>query len=272
MHKVLFVLKREYHYYIDKQIPLAGAALCYYVTMTVFPLVICLYTLLGKNYDVAIGGLAFVESFLSEAMAQTVRSFLSYVADNHSPAMLYAGAAFLITSASTAIRSMLVTIGRMQGAHRYGGIWKILFSLLFSIVFLFATYFAIMAILSSRVLVEAVSRHLPFLGEVDSWYWIRYVLLSGILFLFFWGVFSVARSKNHSYRTWPGAILATVGNVGMSMVFSVFIAASARYSLVYGSLASVILLMVWLYFSCQIIYLGAAFNLSINDLKCQKEN
>ena len=57
-----------------------------------------------------------------------------------------------------------------------------------------------------------------------------------------------------------------VGMVVMSYVFSAFITASARYSLVYGSLASLILLMFWLYLCCQIIYLGAALNIAIRDV------
>ena len=47
----------------------------------------------------------------------------------------------------------------------------------------------------------------------------------------------------------------------MTLVFSNFIGVSTRYPLVYGSLASVILLMFWLFLICQIIYLGAALNI-----------
>ena len=51
----------------------------------------------------------------------------------------------------------------------------------------------------------------------------------------------------------------------MSWVFSVFIAVSARYPLVYGSLASLVLLMFWLFLCCQIIFLGAALNVAVRD-------
>ena len=76
-----------------------------------------------------------------------------------------------------------------------------------------------------------------------------------------------SREKGNRYFTWPGAIFATFGIVGMSLIFSVFIAVSARYSLVYGSLASVILLMYWIYLICQVIYIGAAINVSLRDLR-----
>ena len=44
---------------------------------------------------------------------------------------------------------------------------------------------------------------------------------------------------------------------GSSAVFSWFIGMSSRYALVYGSLASLIILLVWLYFCGNILLLGA---------------
>ena len=56
------------------------------------------------------------------------------------------------------------------------------------------------------------------------------------------------------------AILAAVALVAASMLFSWFIGLSSRYSLVYGSLASVIILLVWLYLCGNILILGNVFN------------
>ena len=44
-----------------------------------------------------------------------------------------------------------------------------------------------------------------------------------------------------------------------SGVFSWFIGMSSRYALVYGSLASLIILLVWLYLCVQILFLGIVF-------------
>ena len=265
--KLIYLIKRVIHYYNVKQIPLASAALCYYMMMTVFPLIICLYTLLGQNYDQALRILEFAEDFLSSDTLDTVRSFLAYVEDNHSLAMAIAGLTVMITSASAAVRSMLVTIGRMQGGLRYTGIMGFVFSVLYSVVFLAATWFAIIVMFSSRNILNLIRRWLPFV-EVDvNWHEVKYWMLAIIMFLILWGMYRFSREKGNRYFTWPGAIFATFGIVGMSLIFSGFIAVSARYSLVYGSLASVILLMYWIYLICQVIYIGAAINVSLRDLK-----
>ena len=57
-----------------------------------------------------------------------------------------------------------------------------------------------------------------------------------------------------------GAVLASAAMVGASVLFSWFIGLSSRYSLIYGSLASVIILLVWLYLCGNIIILGNVFN------------
>ncbi|MBM6974915.1 YihY/virulence factor BrkB family protein, partial [Intestinimonas butyriciproducens] len=57
-----------------------------------------------------------------------------------------------------------------------------------------------------------------------------------------------------------GGFLASVALVAASMLFSWFIGLSSRYSLVYGSLASVIILLVWLYLCGNIFILGNVFN------------
>ena len=160
-----------------------------------------------------------------------------------------------------------MTIGRLQGGQRYTGIGGFIFSLFFAVVFLAATWFAIIVLLTSRSLLDLLNAKIPFIDISGSWFWFKYVLLAVIMYLFIWVIYRVSRKKHMRYATWPGALLATVGIVVMSLVFSAFIAASARYSLVYGSLASMILLMFWMYLLGQVIFIGAAYNIARRDLR-----
>ena len=57
-----------------------------------------------------------------------------------------------------------------------------------------------------------------------------------------------------------GAFLPAGALVAATALFSWFIGLSSRYSLVYGSLASVIILLVWLYLCGNILILGNVFN------------
>lgn len=267
LKKVLRVTKELAALYSGKELPRASAALSYYMTMTVFPLIICLYSLLGSNYGRAMELLDLAESFLAINTVHFIQNFLDYVASDSSPAMLVAGLTVLVSSSSAAIRSIQATIGEMQGGGRFQGITDFLFSVVLSLAFLAAMYFSVLVMLTGQQFLAFVGRYLPFVDADSSWRWLRFIVLAGIEFAIFAGVYETSKRRSDKYNVLPGALLASAGTVVMSAAFSVFISESTKYTLVYGSLASVILLMLWLYFCCQVIYIGAALNVVLRNIK-----
>lgn len=256
----------------QNQLAGASAALSYYFTMTFFPLIICLYTMLGNSYERALRILQFLSSFVTEETLELFESFLDYVAANNSPAMMVAGLAVLVTSASAALRSVQTTIGRMQGGVRYKALMYFAFSIVFSLVFLAAIYFAMLVMLTGREFIRYVNELLPFIDISGSWNWMRFLVMAGIFFVLIWSLYEAAKRSTDDYSTLPGTLLTTVVLVVFTLIFSAFISRSARYPLVYGSLASLILLMLWLYSCCMIIYLGAAINIALRDTSRELNN
>lgn len=265
MKRKLNILESMAELYAQKRIPRASAALSYYLTMTFFPLVICLYTMLGSSYDRVVMLLGFVRGFISAETAGYLKDFLRYVAENNNKAMMFGSLAILVTSSSAAIRTLQGTIGEMQGRQRFQGLLGFAFSIVFSLIFLAAIYFSILVMLTGGELIDLLNRYLPLIDISDSWNYLRFLLLGGILFVTVWGVYWVSVSREDPYRTWPGALAASVMLVAVSMAFSTFIGASTKYPLVYGSLAAVILLMLWLYTCCMVILCGAACNVALRD-------
>ena len=266
MKRQLNILACAAELYSAKRIPRASAALSYYLTMTFFPLVICLYTMLGSSYDRAVLMLDFVRGFISAETAGYLKDFLAYVAENNNKAMMFGSLAILVTSSSAAIRTFQGTIGEMQGRQRFQGLLGFAFSIVFSLVFLAAIYFSILVMLTGGELIDLLNRYLPLIDISDSWNYLRFILLGGISFVTVWGVYWVSACREDPYRTWPGALAATVMLVAVSMAFSTFIGASTKYPLVYGSLSAVILLMLWLYTCCMVILCGAAYNVALRDV------
>ena len=265
MKRQLNILERIAEIYTAKKIPRASAALSYYLTMTFFPLLICLYTMLGSSYDRVMLMLDFVRGFISAETAGYLEEFLRYVAENNNKAMMFGSLAILVTSSSAAMRTFQATIGEIQGRQRFQGLLGFAFSIVFSLVFLAAIYFSVLVMLTGGELIDLLNSYLPLIDISDSWNYLRFLLLGGIGFVTVWGVYGVSVSRDDVYPTWPGALAATVMLVAVSMAFSQFIGASTKYPLVYGSLAAVILLMLWLYTCCMVILCGAAFNVARRD-------
>ena len=255
--------------YVGKRLTRASAALSYFLTMTLFPLLIILYTLLGNSYDKAMRVLNFAKNFIAAESADTIAEFLRYVASNNSTAMMIAAVLVLVTSASAAVRSLQATIGEMQGGQRFQGLMGFVFSVILSLLFVAALYFGVLVMLTGREFIQWLNGVLPFIDIRDSWNTLRFLVLAGIDFGIVWGIYAVSKRRIDRYPTALGAMLAMLGMVGVSIAFSLIIGASARYPLVYGSLASVILLMFWLYTACLVIYCGAAFNIALRNVRAE---
>lgn len=256
----------------DKRLTRASAALSYFLTMTLYPLLIILYTLLGNSYGKAMRILDFAKNFIAADSAETIEEFLRYVAANNSSAMMVAALIVLVTSASAAVCSLQATIGEMQGGQRFQGLTGFVFSIILSLLFSAALYFAVLVMLTGREFIQWLNGVLPFVDISDSWNTLRFLVLSGIDFVILWAIYEISKRRSDAYPTALGALLATAAMVGVSIVFSVVIGASAQYPLVYGSLASVILLMFWLYTVCLVIYGGAAVNVALRNTRAAEEN
>ena len=81
-------MKRFCRLFIQHRITTSAAGLSYYVTMTFFPLIICIYTLLGNNYEQTLRVLEFLEPFLPEKGYDTVSWFMEYISENYSMPMM----------------------------------------------------------------------------------------------------------------------------------------------------------------------------------------
>ena len=104
--------------------------------------------------------------------------------------------------------------------------------------------------------VKAQGLHVVF----GLWNWLRYLLLFGCVLLLVSALYRAGIPRSAAgHRAVFGAALSTALVMALSSaLFSRFISLSARYPLVYGSLAGLILLLVWLYFCGHILLLGAA--------------
>jgi membrane protein len=78
-------------------------------------------------------------------------------------------------------------------------------------------------------------------------------------------IYRVARPREHSLRNvLPGAMLATLLWWLVNVLFGVYVR-RVPYNMVYGGLAAVIGLIIWMQLSAVIIFLGAAWNAELEE-------
>lgn len=247
--------------YFDKNVSRASAQLAYFLILTFFPILICINALIGKlNLDPNMV-LATIDDLIPKESLDFVGDYITYINTHQSNALLYAGITATILSAAAAVRSLMSIMEEIYGREHYGGIWRFVASLVFSVLMLVTIYLSIAVVLTGNWFFHMLEGLLNIDIFVGAWLWMRFLILLGLVFLFILLLYKVTLPPGRPRPPlFPGAILSAVILVAASVLFSWFMGVSTRYSLIYGSLASVMILLVWLYLCGNIIIMGTVFN------------
>jgi len=250
--------------YQDRRVSRSAAEFAYFLTLSIFPLLICAVAILA-NFELDLAGL-FADIWAYDMVA-AVLEYVEHVGNVPSQVIVTVSVTVLVTSGSAAFRAVAKSMEDIQGKPRYGGIWGFLFSLVFSLVLLFTMYFSVLMITTGGWLMETVEEMTGIYGLALFWNRIRFWLLFAVAVVVVHLLYAFTAPKEPRIRRLPGAVLATVAILAGSMIFSFFMGASARYPLIYGSLASFILLMVWAYLCGNILIVGNLFNYALHRRK-----
>ncbi len=77
----------------------------------------------------------------------------------------------------------------------------------------------------------------------------------------------VPNTKTYWRSVWPGALLAAVLFELARTLFIFYLDNFANYQLIYGSITSIIILLVWIYYSAFIMILGAEFTFQYSRMR-----
>jgi len=251
------------HVYFTRRVSRASAGLAYFMVLTFFPIIICLSAFLDQlNLDFA-GLLDEAAHFLPGEIISIFREYLGYLSGNQSTGMLIAGIFMTVLFASAAVRGLMNIMQEIYGRSTFRGLRQLIASVLFSLFLLVTVYLSMVVVVTGNWFFHLLGDllGLNLVEYFDTWQWVKYLLLLAFVFLFILLLYRFAAPLDKPRPpVVPGALIASIALAGASMVFSLFISGSTRYSLVYGSLASVIILLVWLYLCGNILILGSVIN------------
>lgn len=261
--------------YSSRGVGQTAAALSYFLVLTLFPLLVCV------NYSIGLLELDFEEivlaldQILPDQALSVIQDYLDYIAVNQSPPLLIASLSTLVLSASAGLRTLLHTMDRLYDAPPPHPIKRVAASVFLSLLFLLTIYLSVVVIFTGEWFFSLLEQHLPrklvelfplkVLGSL--WQWMRYLLLFCFVLLLILIVYRAGTPRGAVRR--PVMALSSLGAalaiVAASVLFSWFIGMSSRYALVYGSLASLIILLAWLYLCGNILLLGAVAGRVLED-------
>ena len=247
--------------FLARRVTRSAAELAYCMVMALFPAIICIYDLLALILRDPAAVLRIVETLVLPRETQAlVSDFLTYVSGNTSEVMFFAALLVIITSASAAFRAMAAIVGEIHGGKRFGIVRSTIVSVAFSVAFLLVLYLCILLMLTGKHFLLWLDALLPHVSIVWSWTWLRFLILFAILLMMILILYRLTTPRRPQHRVLPGAVFSAVAIVCMSILLSWLIGNSTKYSLVYGSLASAVILLFWFQAFGLLLILGVLLN------------
>ncbi len=103
--------------------------------------------------------------------------------------------------------------------------------------------------------------------QLGKWIVIISLFFFSVSFLYYLGPTKKMRFRFIS----PGSTLATILIIITSFGFNFYINNFSRYNALYGSIGTLIIVLLWIYFNAIILLIGFELNASISDTKLKKE-
>jgi membrane protein len=263
----LAVLRRSVREFRDDNVTDWAAALTYYGVLALFPGLLVLVSILGLLGRSTAGALL---DNVGQIAPGSVRSFLRSVIDNAQQqrgaagVLAVVGILLALWSASGYIGAFMRASNAIYEVREGRPVWKT------APVRLAVTVAVMLMLLASAAIVLLTGRVADQVGEalgigsaaVTVWDYAKWpvllVLVSLMLALLYWACPNV-RQPGFRWIT-PGGLLAVLVWLVASGGFAVYVANFASYNKTYGSVAGVIVFLVWLWISNVAVLLGAEFD------------
>lgn len=247
--------------FLDRRVTRSAAELAYYLLLTIFPMIIMLVGIVGLLPLEANEVFSFVESVIPSPSASLIAEYVTYVLLHQGAKLFTAGLISTLLAASAAFRGLVCISGEIYGRRAFRGFRFWLVSFLFSVVLIAMIYFSLVVVLTGGWFMHLVEAHMVYDWIPDNWTTLRLLILFSVALLFLMILYRVTSPRGTVHPpVFRGALLTAAMLTVLSSAFSMFISASSRYSVVYGSVASMIILMLWLYLCGNVVILGNVFN------------
>ncbi|WP_240434895.1 YihY/virulence factor BrkB family protein [Streptomyces sp. YIM 130001] len=250
-----------------------AAALTYYAILAVLPALLVTataFSLIGP--DTAESFIAHVTAYAPGQSGSQIHDALARTMRDGAAAwlLLSVGTVSALWSASSYLAVFRRTLHRMHRVADRRSPWHKAHRILLTALALLGLFvFAALVLLMTGPFAESLGDYLG-LGTMAAWTWslLRWPLLAGVVALLVVMVFHTGPSSARlRRRSVPGGVLAAALWLAVSAGFALYTSTLSDYSRLYGSLAGVVVFLIWLWLSNLALLTGAQFTAELSALE-----
>ena len=138
---------------------------------------------------------------------------------------------------------------------------------IYTVMFILVIIFLLVLSVFGNTLNIFIAAHVPILKNLaDRLIAMRTIITPIVLMIFCLLIYKFLPNRKDKLRKQlPGAVFAAIGWMIVSWIFSVYVDIFKVFSDMYGSLTTIVLIMLWMYFCMYCILLGGELNMMMYD-------
>ena len=138
---------------------------------------------------------------------------------------------------------------------------------IYTVMFILVIIFLLVLSVFGNTLNIFIAAHVPILKNLaDRLIAMRTIITPIVLMIFCLLIYKFLPNRKDKLRKQlPGAVFAAIGWMIVSWIFSVYVDIFKGFSDMYGSLTTIVLIMLWMYFCMYCILLGGELNMMMYD-------
>ena len=248
----------------ELNIPFRAAYGAYFLILSAFPALLLVLNSLRYTALTVADLTAVLENVLPEALMDSVQELISSTYRSASSAVAGVSVLTLLWSSSKGVYGLLKGLNAVYGVEEDRGYVytrgiSVVYALLFLVVLVLTLVLHVFGNTLTNLLHGIENPVVMFLVDLID---LRSVLLLAVQVLLFTAIYMVLpNSRNGFWESLPGAAFSAVGWTVYSWAYSIYVTHYSRISNIYGSVYTVAICMLWLYFCVSILFYGAALNM-----------
>ena len=137
---------------------------------------------------------------------------------------------------------------------------------IYTVMFIIVIIFLLVLSVFGNTLNLFIAEHIPImLGVAEKLLETRIIITPIVLVAFSLMIYKFLPNRRDKFRyQLPGAMFSAVGWMIISWIFSVYLDVFKGFSSIYGSLTTIVLIMLWMYFCMYCILLGGELNVLLD--------
>ena len=266
INKFIIIIKQIAGRLSSDSITNYAAQSCFYMILSFFPFLVLLMSLIHYLPVTPETIIEILRAVAPPQIEPMLESIINDVYNNSSIAVISMTTIVILWSAGKGFLSIIQCLNTIYDAHSHRN-WFVsrMMSTFYTIIFLFSIAASLILLVFGNKLVSFIGLFLPRIANVlEAIIHNKSLLFPCALMLLFMFMYKYLPNRRSTLlNELPGAVFSSVGWFLFSYFYSIYVNNSPNFSLMYGSLSTLIFALIWMYSCLIILFLGAELNMFI---------